>query len=44
MPRRIPDVSKIKELVGFEPKMRLDGILQSVIGFHSGRPSSSDEE
>jgi UDP-glucose 4-epimerase len=43
MPRRVPDTSKIGKLVGFEPKMRLDGILQSVINYHSGRPSSLDD-
>lgn len=37
MPRRIPDISKIRKLVGFEPKMDLDGILQSVIDYQSGR-------
>lgn len=43
MPRRVPDTSKIKSLVGFEPKMKLEGILQSVIDYHSGRPSSLDD-
>jgi UDP-glucose 4-epimerase len=38
MPRRVPDISKINNLVGFRPEMKLDGILQSVINFHSGRP------
>ena len=38
MPRRIPDITKIKELVGFRPEMSLDGILQSVIEYQSGRP------
>ncbi|HEX8921401.1 MAG TPA: GDP-mannose 4,6-dehydratase, partial [Pyrinomonadaceae bacterium] len=38
MPRRVPDTSKINALVGFRPRMSLDGILQSVINFHSGRP------
>ena len=37
MPRRVPDISKIRGLVGFEPKMDLNGILQSVIDFQSGR-------
>ena len=37
MPRRVPDISKIHGLVGFEPKMDLDGILQTVIDFQSGR-------
>ncbi|HKP47814.1 MAG TPA: GDP-mannose 4,6-dehydratase [Pyrinomonadaceae bacterium] len=43
MPRRVPDTSKIKKLIGFQPKMGLDGILQSVINYHSGRPSSLDD-
>jgi UDP-glucose 4-epimerase len=43
MPRRVPDTSKINQLVGFKPEMKLDGILQSVISFHSGQPSSFDE-
>jgi UDP-glucose 4-epimerase len=38
MPRRVPDITKINALVGFRPEMTLDGILQSVINFHSGRP------
>jgi UDP-glucose 4-epimerase len=43
MPRRVPDITKINELVGFRPEMTLEGILQSVISFHSGRPSSLDD-
>jgi UDP-glucose 4-epimerase len=38
MPRRVPDTSKINALVGFRPRITLDGILQSVINYHSGRP------
>jgi len=37
MPRRVPDISKIDNLVGFRPEMTLDGILKSVVNFHSGR-------
>jgi UDP-glucose 4-epimerase len=37
MPRRIPDISKIYNLVGFQPQMKLDGILQTVIDFQTGR-------
>ena len=37
MPRRVPDISKVRELVGFEPQMNLDGILKSVIDYQSGR-------
>ncbi|HKO96103.1 MAG TPA: GDP-mannose 4,6-dehydratase [Pyrinomonadaceae bacterium] len=43
MPRRVPDTSKVRELVGFSPSMSLTGILQSVINYHSGRPSSLDD-
>jgi UDP-glucose 4-epimerase len=43
MPRRVPDITKIKGLVGFRPEMSLEGILQSVISYHSGRPSSLDD-
>jgi UDP-glucose 4-epimerase len=38
MPRRIPDISKVGALVDFRPQMLLDGILESVINYHSGRP------
>ena len=31
MPRRIPDLTKIKKLIGYEPKVGLDGILDGVI-------------
>jgi UDP-glucose 4-epimerase len=31
MPRRVPDISKIRALVGYEPKMQLDDIIRSVI-------------
>jgi UDP-glucose 4-epimerase len=41
MPRRIPDISKIIALVGFKPEMALDGILESVIDYQSGRRSAT---
>jgi UDP-glucose 4-epimerase len=31
MPRRVPDISKIREFVGYEPKVQLDEILRTVI-------------
>jgi UDP-glucose 4-epimerase len=37
MPRRIPDISKVNKQVGFHPEKNLDGILRSVIEFHSGQ-------
>jgi UDP-glucose 4-epimerase len=43
MPRRVPDISKVHKLVGFRPDMSLDGILESVINFESGRPTSFDD-
>jgi len=42
MPRRIPDISKVRDLVGFQPQMSLDGILQSVIDYQSGRRTNND--
>ena len=35
MPRRVPDIAKVTQLVGFKPEMKLDGILQKVIEYHS---------
>jgi UDP-glucose 4-epimerase len=34
MPRRVPDTSKINQLVGFKPALALDGILETVINYH----------
>ena len=31
MPRRIPDLTKIRKLIGYEPKVSLDGVLDRVI-------------
>ena len=31
MPRRVPDISKIRELIGYEPTMDLDQIIHTVI-------------
>ena len=33
MPRRVPDISKIRRLVGYEPQVHLDGIIESVIRY-----------
>jgi UDP-glucose 4-epimerase len=43
MPRRVPDITKINQLVGFKAEMTLDGILETVISFHRGRPASYDD-
>ncbi len=34
MPRRIPDITKIHNLLGYKPKMDLDGILREVIAYY----------
>ena len=39
MPRRVPDISKANKQIGFAPKLDLEGILRSVINFHSGQLS-----
>jgi UDP-glucose 4-epimerase len=31
MPRRVPDITKIRELIGYQPKLALDDIIRSVI-------------
>jgi len=44
MPRRIPDISKINQQVGFEPQLDLDGILKTVIEFQTGRQSRATKQ
>jgi UDP-glucose 4-epimerase len=34
MQRRCPDIARIKELIDFEPKVDLRGIVQSVIDYY----------
>jgi UDP-glucose 4-epimerase len=33
MPRRVPDTTRIRELIGYEPKVQLDEILEKVIDY-----------
>jgi nucleoside-diphosphate-sugar epimerase len=37
MMKRVPDISKVRRLIGYEPKVDLDGILTSVIEYHRMR-------
>jgi UDP-glucose 4-epimerase len=37
MPRRVPDISKISALIGYEPKVQLDEILTKVIAYFRER-------
>jgi len=39
MPRRVPDISKLRALVGFEPKVGLDQILVKVVEHLQGVPA-----
>ena len=34
MQRRVPDTTKVKNLVGFKPTVDLEGIIKSVIGYY----------
>jgi UDP-glucose 4-epimerase len=36
MPRRVPDISKVNALIGFQPRLDLDDIIRSVIEFTRG--------
>ena len=40
MPRRVPDTTKIDQLVGFRPTFTLDGIIRSVIEYQRGTSAS----
>ena len=31
MPRRVPDISKLRELIGYEPTLGLDDIIRTVV-------------
>ena len=33
--RRVPDITKLRELIGYEPTLDLPEILQKVIDFYS---------
>jgi len=37
MPRRVPDTTRIRELIGYEPKVQLDEILESVVAYFQQR-------
>ena len=36
MPRRVPDISKLRELIGYEPTLGLDEIIRTVIEHNRG--------
>jgi UDP-glucose 4-epimerase len=41
MPRRVPDISKIRRLVGYEPTVHLDEMLRRTIEYWSARSSAT---
>jgi UDP-glucose 4-epimerase len=43
MPRRIPNIGKVNSLVGFSPEMTLDGILRTVIEYHTGQERRNEK-
>ena len=42
MPRRVPDISKLRRLVGYEPRVQLDGIIDSVISYWQAASGTVD--
>ena len=44
MPRRIPDIAKVNRQIGFQPQLDLEGILKTVIEFHSGQQSRASQQ
>jgi nucleoside-diphosphate-sugar epimerase len=35
MPRRVPDISKIRRYIDWKPRLKLEEIIQQVIDYHS---------
>lgn len=40
MPRRVPDIGKLRRLLGYEPRVQLDGIIESVIRYWDDQQGS----
>jgi len=41
MARRVPDLSKIREFIGYEPTVQLDRIIEEVVDYARQRPPSA---
>ena len=41
MPRRLPDLSRIRATIGYEPRMDLNSIVRSVVEYYRGRAGNS---
>src|SRR5258708_16432757 len=44
MPRRVPDTSKVRELIGFTPQTSLDQIIQQVVSYFTAVRSGGPAE
>jgi len=42
MQRRVPDLSKVRALIGYRPTINLDGIISSVVVYCRERPAASE--
>jgi UDP-glucose 4-epimerase len=42
MPRRVPDLSKLRRLIGYQPRVQLDGIINSVISYWQATTGAVD--
>ena len=42
MPRRVPDIAKLRRLIGYEPRVQLDGIIDSVISYWQAASGTVD--
>jgi UDP-glucose 4-epimerase len=42
MQRRCPDITKLRELTGFQPRINLDGIIRGVIDCHKTQSEKSE--
>jgi UDP-glucose 4-epimerase len=42
MPRRVPDISKLRRLVGYEPRVQLNAIIDSVIRYWSPQQGAAE--
>jgi UDP-glucose 4-epimerase len=40
MPRRVPDIGKLRRLIGYEPRVQLNGIIESVIRYWDDQQGS----
>jgi UDP-glucose 4-epimerase len=42
MPRRVPDISKLKRYIGYEPQVQLHEMIERVIGYYANRSTLTE--